>query len=1069
MAPTNRRSTQVNHQDGGGAPLPSAQQDLYGENDVLMSSKEHTVALENDNNRKNKELYNQIFSLSRGQERVPQSQPKGNPIRQAFTNIRMPASNHRKDAHGQLQGKRSITAIPVGTPRRPIGLGNPQAFGRYNDDSDPWNLRDEVGNRNLYPTGLHDPYQTPYNGKGRGKGHPSEAPNSLASKWGMASGRPSPVPLSTRSFIHEDQLYNTADIQSPLIHPPPPRQKEPKRAQPNQRPRDSGQPPPPPESKSPPPPPETDYPLLPPEAVEYPSLPPQPKVIENLSPQSSQSEHIRSPQSSHSKKVRSTPSRSPSPQRTPPPAQKPLPRRSSTSPPPNRSPSPVTSPSTPRNGRRRPLIPTLSPKFPLQPPVQPTTQPPVLPSAQPPVNKPVEVFAADPPDKDGNDSGLSPRSLKNIRNRMLPIKPHTEQVSKPFTGKDDLNDEQKLDAERLRERMRLEEGPIGRAPEWQKPQHPNYPGVGQGTGAVTPVPELNPGNQSQSDIGSTTPTQTEIPNNGGVRLNSPPIVHDIPRVPAPPVASSLKSRLSALVWELRRTWVRNPTKNSRVWILIATIMMLLLAVALQPQHGGQSFGHILPGGTSFSGIFRKFQPSFGGACCDDVFRRLDLIDIDLSNIHRDIDALRHGVKAPQDGRLLFWVNQNKDGKLVIPHEYYEAIKQQILKDKQLLRGVSNETWAPVINRLVTDGYLKNKPHGRSHLGYEDITTADLHAGFDEWLRRNDAAIVKALRGALDSVTGLSEMQLKDLLAKHNVDLTNGKVITRKEFEELYRKEITGGYTGNLRELADQIDVFKKNLEENPPQGLAKGDVEKVVQAAVRKYADALKVEAAAKAGSDSVLKQLSNQLNYFSVGAGAVVDPHNTSPRWTPLKPISGSKRWYDKDGYKPQPPVSALMSWEEDGQCFCAGPSFSGHGVGTANLSVMISRDIVPQFVVLEHILPGATLDAGARPRDVEIWAAYEDYDLRKTVGAWSQALWPATAGEKQLDEGYVKIGDFTYEDHKVGDGAQLYKLSSDLLDINAATSRFVVRALNNYGADHTCFYRIRLYGDQRDRDIGN
>jgi hypothetical protein len=43
------------------------------------------------------------------------------------------------------------------------------------------------------------------------------------------------------------------------------------------------------------------------------------------------------------------------------------------------------------------------------------------------------------------------------------------------------------------------------------------------------------------------------------------------------------------------------------------------------------------------------------------------------------------------------------------------------------------------------------------------------------------------------------------------------------------------------------------------------------------------------------------------------------------------------------------------------------------------------------------------------------------------------------------------------------VHALSRDLVDrLKAATDLVVVRAVTNYGAkDHTCFYRVRLYGE--------
>ncbi|KAG4221905.1 hypothetical protein PC116_g29619 [Phytophthora cactorum] len=38
---------------------------------------------------------------------------------------------------------------------------------------------------------------------------------------------------------------------------------------------------------------------------------------------------------------------------------------------------------------------------------------------------------------------------------------------------------------------------------------------------------------------------------------------------------------------------------------------------------------------------------------------------------------------------------------------------------------------------------------------------------------------------------------------------------------------------------------------------------------------------------------------------------------------------------------------------------------------------------------------------------------------------------------------------------------MSSELTRMRAATSHVIVKAVTNYGADHTCFYRLKLYGE--------
>ena len=206
---------------------------------------------------------------------------------------------------------------------------------------------------------------------------------------------------------------------------------------------------------------------------------------------------------------------------------------------------------------------------------------------------------------------------------------------------------------------------------------------------------------------------------------------------------------------------------------------------------------------------------------------------------------------------------------------------------------------------------------------------------------------------------------------------------------------------------------------------------------------------------------LANQVNFFGIGAGVAIDPDVSSTAWKPPSNHYLSKKWLEKDGYKPQPPLAALHPWTEEGECFCAGPDRRGFGVGTNNLSMITSRDIIPQHLVIEHILPGATLDPGAMPREVEIWVYIEEITLRNAVQAFSERQFPSTPAEEVLNDGFVKIGHFTYENKISGDGVQVFKISDEIATLGALTNRVVVRAINNYGADHTCLYRLSLYGD--------
>ncbi|KAM0810245.1 hypothetical protein AB5N19_10593 [Seiridium cardinale] len=1124
MSRSTRRSGRVKHQDGG-IPLPPSHNDFYGQNNeiVPVRGKKQDFISQEENDRRNAELYNATFGLSRGQQ---PTQKSSDPVEEAVSSITGTTGKKNK-GKGLDQSFSQVTQVSENSfpglqssfvPARNSRPAFPQHFQPFSK-LDPWNLEDEAGNRNLYQTGLQNPYQTPYNNRQ----HPSEPSNSLASKWGMADGRPSPYPLSTRSFMQEDQLYNSAGIQSPSIQPPtrpPARQSgrtqtsgsgtgnspppSPPPPPPQPRPSNNGQkqtPSPPVNNQQKTPPPassgnsqQTNPPPAPPGNSQQPNPPPAP---------SGRSQQSNPPPAPSGRSQQSNPPPAPSgsgPQSNPPPA--PLGRSQQTSPPGSisfgrplsapqgldlswsgsgsqSSPAAGTGPQNPSQstsgGNQNSTTTSTGWKSPTQPIAGGNQNNPIVgvgftsggnqnfpttPGSQSPTQSTTggnqnSITASSGPQNSpsGSNNGyakswMSQKLQQNIRSRMGQSKPQTQNTSKPWTSRDDVTDAQKAQTGQFRQRLGIQQGPINTAPAWQKPQPPTYPPINGSSG-----------NGSQGATGSGSQGATGS-------ASSAPVA---PPSPLPPVDPSWGSRLLNLFRGFG-DWVSDTAREYWKWLLIP-VLVFLAAMIWQFLAGLPSSAHGGPVPGNFSLPFW----GGGGGCCNEakmkeIFSRLDGIDLDLDRIHENLHMPRLGHKSGNNGRLVFWVDQDKKGKLVIPQDYYEAIKQQILKDKELLKGVSNETWSPIINRLVDGGYLKKKPKGK-YPGYEDITTNEANSAWDLWVRQNDAAIVKALHGGLNkTISELTEKELKVLLAQHNFNSTDGKLVTRKEFEELYKKEIKGGYKGKLREVADEVGEFKEKLEKlkaNPHLGILDDDLKAVVDAAVRKYTDALKIEAAAKAGSSAVLAQLTGQVNFFTTGSGALIDPHLTSRKWKPPKPAIRSKQWYDKDGYQPQPAIVALSPWEEEGECFCAGPSRQGRGVGTATLSIMISRNVVPQYLILEHILPGATLDPGARPRDIEIWANYEDVDLRTTVQAWSRARWPGTAEEKALHSGYAKIGEFTYEDHKVGDGSQVYKMNSNLVDMNAAASDYVVRALNNYGADHTCFYRIRLYGEQRDRTV--
>lgn len=208
-------------------------------------------------------------------------------------------------------------------------------------------------------------------------------------------------------------------------------------------------------------------------------------------------------------------------------------------------------------------------------------------------------------------------------------------------------------------------------------------------------------------------------------------------------------------------------------------------------------------------------------------------------------------------------------------------------------------------------------------------------------------------------------------------------------------------------------------------------------------------------------------VNWFSVGMGARVDPHLTSATKT-----QGPEGWlyalYSSINplyVAPNPPIAALLKWDEATECWCGAPDENGH----VQISIITHTKFYPDHMVLEHIPKDGTTQIDAAPREVEVWidlgseTLAERYREYYTTDAnYIEAGGCGTApGKTWL---CVKKGE--YDIHNVNH-VQLFPLwiwtHSERLQVN----KMIIRANTNWGAPHTCFYRIKMLGDAIDPEV--
>ncbi len=85
-------------------------------------------------------------------------------------------------------------------------------------------------------------------------------------------------------------------------------------------------------------------------------------------------------------------------------------------------------------------------------------------------------------------------------------------------------------------------------------------------------------------------------------------------------------------------------------------------------------------------------------------------------------------------------------------------------------------------------------------------------------------------------------------------------------------------------------------------------------------------------------------------------------------------------------------MDWTDAGHCWCADSASQ-----PAQLAVQISQTVIPEYLVIEHIDPLATIDGDAMPKDIEVWAMI-DLDQFSRAKDFEYAHFPNTGNEDPL-----------------------------------------------------------------------
>ncbi|KAB5577897.1 hypothetical protein GE09DRAFT_1087715 [Coniochaeta sp. 2T2.1] len=430
----------------------------------------------------------------------------------------------------------------------------------------------------------------------------------------------------------------------------------------------------------------------------------------------------------------------------------------------------------------------------------------------------------------------------------------------------------------------------------------------------------------------------------------------------------------------------------------------------------------------------------------------------------------------------------KTSKLVIGQDFWHALKDLIHKEKSILtldRGkdgknnISEEHWVAVLQRLKNEGVLSKKE-------VDGIVNSAVSTSWENWLKNNMGKVDKVLPGSSGQpLSADAEKKLLKQLDKLVREKVSGPglrdiVVTRDEFireiqnyMRAHKREADASLAQVQDALKDMIAAAKHAASQTG--GMYRDEVVTLTNDLIQKAISNARLEGTAKGTINSNLRHLSRRINYFAIGNGATIDVSFTSPSYeSPAfkKPPSffGTDAWLKAVATSPRfipEQAAALSTWEEAGHCWCAGANQpSNPAPQPADINIRLARPVVPTNIVMEHIDPAATLDPLAMPKDMEVWVMMDDPERLVKAKDFMFSQFPDTARDHPLlAKWYVKIGEFRYEHDPAVGGVRDYQVNEEWGKLGIATDLVLVRATSNYGADHTCFYRVRLYGNEVER----
>lgn len=280
----------------------------------------------------------------------------------------------------------------------------------------------------------------------------------------------------------------------------------------------------------------------------------------------------------------------------------------------------------------------------------------------------------------------------------------------------------------------------------------------------------------------------------------------------------------------------------------------------------------------------------------------------------------------------------------------------------------------------------------------------------------------------------------DTFVEHNQEKLRDAIGTEAA---VIRRDLLAAIDSNFKAIATDFD---KKLEAHTRILLK--DAETIASKTAKKVAvEHARLRSMALSNLIANIELQYGKANYFSTGLGARPIQGITSPTLSP-EAAFWRNVYHRLVAPDVNPPLTALQRWDEPGDCWCAAPDESQSG--KAQLGIELGEPIYPTQLTIEHLprTSAPSEDVRSAPQNIELWIESDDPVVERF----------AFDGERCEDgpEGWQCLGKVRY-DRNGANHVQTFLLDGEA---QQPVKKVMLRVTSNWGADHTCLYRVRLHG---------